>query len=168
MELVFELGVGFSPEGLEVFCHLHRAVARGEDMERKGMATKGDLEFALDSVEILDARGEDGVGGVGIGDLRAAAGGEFEALRGLFFHELLLGVREEGFRVGQDGAVLDVAVTGGAVADQENDVVALVLSHLGQSLLGAKSGEKIDTVDPLLDSVVPAIEPKVSSKNFGS
>ena len=131
LELVFELRVGFGPEGLEVFRDLHGTVARGEDMERESVATKCDFQFALDSVEILNARGENGVRGVGVGDFGAAAGGEFEALGGLFFHELLLGVSEEGFRVGQNGGVLDVAIACGAVADQENDVVPLVISENG-------------------------------------
>ena len=72
LELVFELGVGFGPEGLEVFRDLNRTVARGEDMEREGVATEGDFEFAIHSVKILNARGEHRLCGVGVGDLRAA------------------------------------------------------------------------------------------------
>jgi succinate dehydrogenase/fumarate reductase-like Fe-S protein len=41
LELVFELGIGLGPEGLEVFCDLHGTVARGEDMERERMAAEG-------------------------------------------------------------------------------------------------------------------------------
>ena len=72
LELVFELRVGLGPEGLEVFCDLHWPVARGKHMEREGVAAEGDFEFAIHSVKILDARGEHGLGGVGVGDLRAA------------------------------------------------------------------------------------------------
>ena len=57
LELVFELRVGLGPEGLEVFCDLHRPVARGEHMEREGVAAEGDFEFPIHPVEILNASG---------------------------------------------------------------------------------------------------------------
>ena len=57
LQLVFELGVGVGPEGVEVFRDLHRTVARSEHMERQRVAAEGDFEFAIHPVEILNAAG---------------------------------------------------------------------------------------------------------------
>jgi hypothetical protein len=57
LQLVFELGVGVGPEGVEIFCDLHRTMTRSEHMERQRVAAEGDFEFPIHPVEILNASG---------------------------------------------------------------------------------------------------------------
>lgn len=48
-------------------------MVRGQDMQGEGMPTHGDFNIIGDPVEILNAGRKDGLGLVGIGDLRAAS-----------------------------------------------------------------------------------------------
>ena len=91
LELLFEFGVGLGPEGFQALGYLDGTVVGGEDLDGHGDASGGDFEVFGHAVKILDAGAEDGIGGGGIGDLGAASAGEFEALGGLFVHQVLLG-----------------------------------------------------------------------------
>ena len=64
--------------------------------------------------------------------------------------------------MGQDGCVLDVSVTNRTVADEEDDMVPLVLAHWRKVLLGAEASEEINAVKPLLNGIIPSIQAQVA------
>ena len=95
LELLFQAGVGLGPKGFEAARHLHRTVARGQDMEGERMAAECDFDIVCDSVEILDSGREERIRRLGISHLRSASTWKLDSLGGVFFDELLLLPSEE-------------------------------------------------------------------------
>ena len=95
LELLFQAGVGFIPKRFEAACHLHRTVARGQDVESERMATECDFDIVRHTIEILDSGREERIRRLGISHLRSASTGKLDSLGGVFFDELLLLPSEE-------------------------------------------------------------------------
>ncbi len=95
LELLFQAWVGLGPKGFETARHLHRTMARGQDMEGERMAAECDFDIVCDSVEILDSGREKRIRCLGICHLRAASTRKLDPLGSVFFDELLLLPSEE-------------------------------------------------------------------------
>jgi len=87
--------VGVHRERVQAFGDLDRAMARGEDVQGEGMPAHRNLDVVVHAVEVLDARGEERLGGFRIRDLCPASAGKGQSLGRVLVHELLLGVGEE-------------------------------------------------------------------------
>ena len=68
-----EAGILVAPEGREVAGDLHGALAGGQDLDGQGLAASRQGGQGRHVVELLDAEGNKGVGGVDVVDARGAA-----------------------------------------------------------------------------------------------
>lgn len=103
------------------------------------MPAHGNLYVVIHAVEILDPCGQERFRAFGVGDLGFAASGKLKTLWRMLVYKLLLGVSQEGSGVGQDRGVFDVAVAGGAIADEKDRMAPLVIPECRQGLLGEHS-----------------------------
>ena len=68
--------------------------------------------------------------------------------------------------MGQHRRVFDVAIANRTIADQEDDMMPLVVAHGGEVLFGTKTREEINAVEPLLEGVIPAIQAQIAFQNL--
>ena len=162
LELLFQFWVGLGPEGSKAVGHLNGPVVRSEDVNGQRHAARGNLEIVRDTVKVLDARAENRRGVLRIGDFGAAAAGKLEALRGMFFDELLLPGSQDRPDEVQDRTILDIPVIRGVLAGEMDDIFPLGSANLRNMVLRKRLSQKVHPRDPLLNRIVPLVEGKVS------